>query len=101
MAMGFPTTWNWRVQPIQFLADTDDDGLTDGQEVNTTQTDPVVADSDGNGVIDGEDDLDLDGLSNAEELNTHQTDPLLADSDGDGLTDLKEVTLSLNPNVTT
>jgi hypothetical protein len=83
------------------LADTDDDGLTDGQEVNTTQTDPVVADSDGNGVIDGEDDLDLDGLSNAEELNTHQTDPLLADSDGDGLTDLKEVTLSLNPNVTT
>ncbi|MDA7529475.1 leucine-rich repeat protein, partial [bacterium] len=83
------------------LADTDDDGLTDGQEVNTTQTDPVVADSDGNGVIDGEDDLDLDGLSNAEELNTHQTDPLLADSDGDGLSDLKEVTLSLNPNVTT
>ncbi|MDA9831771.1 leucine-rich repeat protein, partial [Akkermansiaceae bacterium] len=83
------------------LADSDDDGLTDGQEVNFTQTDPVVADSDGNGVIDGEDDLDLDGLSNAEELNTHQTDPLLADTDGDGLTDLKEVTLFLDPNEST
>lgn len=35
------------------LADTDGDGLTDGQEVNTYQTDPLLADTDGGGQKDG------------------------------------------------
>ena len=83
------------------LADTDNDGLLDGDELTLTLTDPVVADSDGDGLLDGEDDQDDDGLTNSAELETHNTNPLLADSDGDGLTDLKEVTLSLDPNVTT
>jgi MYXO-CTERM domain-containing protein len=34
--------------------DTDDDGLTDGQEVEGTSTDPLVADTDGGGVSDGD-----------------------------------------------
>ena len=83
------------------LADTDNDELLDGDELTLTLTDPVVADSDGDGLLDGEDDQDDDGLTNSAELETHNTNPLLADSDGDGLTDLKEVTLSLDPNVTT
>jgi hypothetical protein len=35
--------------------DTDNDGLTDGEEVNDTGTDPLDADTDDDGVIDGED----------------------------------------------
>ena len=35
-------------------ADTDSDGLTDGQEVNQTGTDPLEPDSDGNGILDGQ-----------------------------------------------
>ena len=37
--------------------DTDGDGLTDGDEVNTTTTDPVVADTDGDEVTNGTDPL--------------------------------------------
>jgi hypothetical protein len=44
--------------------DTDDDGLTDGEEISTYGTDPLVADTDG------------DGLTDGEEVNTHGTDPL-------------------------
>lgn len=36
------------------LADTDEDGLTDGQEVDQYGTNPLVADSDGDGVLDGD-----------------------------------------------
>ncbi|MRG93283.1 DUF3344 domain-containing protein [Polyangium spumosum] len=65
--------------------DTDGDGLTDDYE-NTIGTDPNDADSDDDGVIDGEepnptDDTDGDGTINA-------LDP---DSDGDGLKDGTEM----------
>jgi len=59
--------------------DSDDDGLTDGAEVNTHGTDPLNPDSDG------------DGLTDGAEVNTHGTDPLDADTDNDGLTDGQEV----------
>lgn len=36
------------------LADTDEDGLTDGQEVDEYGTNPLVADTDGDGVLDGD-----------------------------------------------
>lgn len=61
-----------------FTADTDDDGLTDVQEMNTYLTNPLLADTDG--------DFDTD----AEEVanNTNPLDPLSSkDSDGDGLND--------------
>lgn len=60
-------------------ADSDNDGLSDGTEVNTHGTDPLDADSDN------------DGLSDTIEVNTHGTDPLDADSDNDGLSDGTEV----------
>ena len=59
--------------------DTDDDGLSDGAEVNTHGTDPLNPDTDGDGLLDGA------------EVNTHGTDPLDPDTDNDGLTDGQEV----------
>ncbi len=60
-------------------ADSDGDGLNDGAEVNTYHTDPLKADTDG------------DGLPDGAEIDTYNTDPLKLDSDGDGLTDGDEV----------
>ncbi len=60
--------------------------VTDGAEVDTHGTDPLVADSDG------------DGLSDGAELNTHATDPLDADSDDDGFDDGVEVSAGSDPN---
>jgi hypothetical protein len=58
------------------MADTDSDGVSDGQEVIDT-TNPLVADSDGDGLTDGEE-------------KTRNTNPLSKDTDGDGLSDLEE-----------
>ena len=54
--------------------DTDDDGLTDWQEIKVYHTDPHLADTDCDGVGDG------DEVQNG-------TDPLNPDSDGDGIPD--------------
>ena len=48
--------------------DTDSDGLSDGDEVNTYGTDPLNPDS------------DSDGLSDGDEVNTYGTDPLNPDN---------------------
>ena len=88
-------------------ADLDDDGLTNLQEY-TAKTNPLVADTDGDGLSDGYEvntslsnpllaDTDKDGLSDGAEIKTHSTNPLLADSDGDGLDDARELELGLNP----
>jgi uncharacterized repeat protein (TIGR02543 family) len=74
-----------------FVADTDGDRLSDWQEVHLTKTNPLLADSNGNGISDADEDSDGDGLSNLEEIATHGTDPLKADTDGDGLSDGEEL----------
>ncbi len=101
-------------------SDTDNDGLTDYEEVYITGTDPLKYDTDDNGINDTEDDSDDDGLSNREEialgtdprnadtdgdwlsdydeLNKYNTDPLKTDSDGDTLTDGDELVIGLDPN---
>lgn len=101
--------------------DTDSDGLPDGYEVLTLGTDPLKADTDGNGVKDSDEDADGDKLTNLEEykldtspinpdtdddgLNDYEevyiyhTDPLNADTDGDGLSDGKEINFNYNPNL--
>jgi outer membrane protein OmpA-like peptidoglycan-associated protein len=60
-------------------ADTDGDGLNDGDEVKKYMTNPLKADTDG------------DGLSDGDEVLKYHTDPLKADTDGDGLSDGDEV----------
>ncbi|UCC93180.1 MAG: hypothetical protein JSW25_00430 [Thermoplasmata archaeon] len=85
--------------------DTDDDGLLDGQECMKdnfdwcyTGTNPRRADTDGDGISDYYDDLDMDGLANFEEwiyiegqLPLGWTDPKDRDSDDDTVTDGREV----------
>ncbi len=99
--------------------DTDGDGLPDYIEVYSLVLDPTLADTDRNGVNDGEEDIDgegltninevkngtsivesdsdTDGLSDYEETVNYRTNPLKEDSDGDGAKDGKEMELGTNP----
>ena len=116
--------------------DSDDDGLTDQLELELG-SDPVIADTNNNGIPDGYEyhtlesdpadmesnvasqDFDEDGLTNLEEyelgtdpwnadtdgdllsdgdeVNIHGTDPLNHDTDGDGLLDGSEIKLGFDP----
>lgn len=60
-----------------YIDDSDNDGLSDGAEVNEYGTDPLVADTDGDELEDG-DEIILG------------TNPLVQDTDGDGIIDSKE-----------
>ena len=80
-----------------FDRDTDDDGLTDGQEVGagtSTTTFEMGADT---SPLDA--DTDDDGISDGEEVNAGDdgfvTDPLVSDTDGDGLPDGLETSSSV------
>jgi ELWxxDGT repeat protein len=73
----------WAV-PAAALADGDQDGLDDQDEV-ALGTDPADADSDD------------DGLTDGAEVNTHGTNPLSADTDGDGYSDFDELANGSNP----
>lgn len=64
--------------------DKDFDGLTDVEE-KKYGTDPLVADTDG------------DGLTDFYEINTYHTNPLKRDTDGDGYPDGIEVRRGFNP----
>ena len=65
------------------VADTDEDGLNDPDEVRITGTNPVEKDTDGDGTIDGDEDSDSDGVTDADELNKNNTNPTVADIDQD------------------
>ena len=65
-------------------SDADNDGLTNEEE-RALGTDPLLADS------------DRDGLEDAIEVKETGTNPLTADSDEDGLTDLQEFVAGTNP----
>jgi lysophospholipase L1-like esterase len=89
-----------------FCLDDDKDGLLNTLEAQLG-TDPLLADTDGDGLVDGSDgfvsigaipggvDINGDGFIDGEEL--YATDPLLADSDGDHLDDGLEVANSSDP----
>lgn len=64
--------------------DTDEDGLSDDEEVDVFGTDPALFDSDEDGLGDG-DEVDLG------------TDPLVFDTDGDGVGDGDEVDAGTDP----
>jgi hypothetical protein len=97
-----------RVGLDPLAADTDGDGLTDGQEVNTVHSDPVLDDTDGDGLLDGAEvnthgssplktDTDEDGLNDREEVVTYHSNPAVKDTDGDGFDDFFEVNTGFNP----
>jgi hypothetical protein len=69
--------------------DTDGDGLSDAFEVKF-QLNPVKQDSDGDGTPDGVEDEDGDTLTNSEEAALG-TSPSSGDTDADGLLDQEEV----------
>ncbi|MFN8661712.1 MAG: hypothetical protein U0075_07450 [Thermomicrobiales bacterium] len=98
------------LQPLDANAaeiDSDSDNLTDAQEAELG-TDPFLADSDGDGLVDGDEtgfydtdplvaDTDEDGLSDQDEVATFFTNPFLTDTDGDGVSDGDEVAEQTNP----
>jgi len=82
--------------------DTDGDGLTDKEEMQTVKTDPTNPDTDGDGLSDYEEyrvyktnprqpDTDYDGLNDYEEVKIYKTNPNVMDTDKDGLDDYFEV----------
>ena len=90
--------------------DPDGDGL-DNCEESAQGTDPMKADTDGDGLRDGAEvfgshntdptnpDTDGDGLDDGKEVNGTKTDPTKKDTDGDGLSDAAEVnTHNTDPN---
>lgn len=99
--------------------DSDNDGLSDYDELIKTNSDPCVYDSLKPGVLDSLYDIDGDGLDNKTELKygtdplktdtdddglndndeifKYNTNPLLADTDSDGLKDISEIRLGTNP----
>ena len=78
-------------------ADTDGDQLSDGVELNVLGTDPLDTDSDDDSVPDGDEDADEDGLSNASEVNVYGTDPTDRDTDDDFFSDGEELAYGTNP----
>jgi outer membrane protein OmpA-like peptidoglycan-associated protein len=89
-------------------ADTDGDGLSDGDEVNRYHTDPLKVDTDGDGLSDYDEimkyhtdplkvDTDGDGLSDYDEVMKYHTDPLKVDTDGGGINDGAEIARGTNP----
>lgn len=87
--------------------DSDDDGISDGDEVNVYGSDPLNLDTDGDTLYDGGElvygtgilnpDTDGDGLSDGEEVYVYFTNPTVADTDGDGIPDGEEVRNGTNP----
>lgn len=79
--------------------DSDGDGLSDYDEKHIYFTNPYEADSNNNGILDGDEDLDGDGLSVREELDIYQTNPAYDDTDYDELNDGDEVLIyGTDPN---
>ncbi len=73
-----------------YLVDTDGDGYTDGEEIDSG-TNPADA-NEYPGSAEISKDTDGDGLSDVDEETIYGTDPSLSDTDGDGYPDLLEVT---------
>lgn len=84
------------------IADTDNDGLTDGDEIDVYNTKPYLSDTDNDGIDDYRElfvyttnprsrDSDNDGIHDNDELTRYGTDPLLTDTDNDGLSDGAEL----------
>lgn len=81
---------NWEIDSVavEYLPDSDDDGMPDAYEAARPPLDGATNDAD--------DDEDLDGATNLEEFLAG-TDPNDSDSDDDGLLDGEEMTAGTDP----
>lgn len=106
---GVDNAGEYRFGTDPFSADSDGDGLSDGDEINTYRSNPRSSDTDDDGLTDAEEvqvhgsdptdaDSDDDGLDDFEEVTNYQTDPTQADTDNDGVGDLEEIRLQTDPN---
>ncbi|MDP7610438.1 MAG: hypothetical protein QGH19_01575, partial [Candidatus Woesearchaeota archaeon] len=81
------------VQPL----DSDSDGLPNDWEI-LYDLDPNNKDSNGNGILDPDEDLDDDGLTNLEEWESkYAIDPRNSDTDGDSYSDKEELDAGTDP----
>jgi outer membrane protein OmpA-like peptidoglycan-associated protein len=69
--------FKYKTDPLK--KDSDDDMLSDYDEITLHKTDPLLADTDG------------DKLRDGDEINKYKTDPLNRDTDGDGIDDSGEI----------
>ena len=81
--------------PVVFSDDSDSDGLPDDIEA-LLGTDPFDADSDDDGIVDGNEDKNQDGVIDS---SIGETDPTNPDSDGDGFYDGTEIGLLEPQNI--
>ena len=72
--------------------DRDEDGLPDCIETNTGCTKVDVQDSDGDGILDGQEDANQNGI-----VDNGETHPCMDDTDSDGMKDGWEIIGGLNP----
>ena len=79
--------------------DTDDDGLDDWTEIYVLGYNPIHSDTDGDGIIDGDEDEDGDSLTNAFEVNEFGSSPIASDTDNERLTDNEEYTYGTSPTM--
>ncbi len=95
---GLPVFVKYRIGADPFAFDSDGDWLLDDFELMhlALTTSVCSSDSDGNGILDRDEDPDDDGLSNYEE-QTYGTEPLMADTDDDALPDREEISLGTDP----
>lgn len=91
-----------------YSADSDDDGMTDYDEVYIYKTDALMSDSDKDAIPDiaeitmyfsdpTKKDTDNDSVMDADEISIFKTNPRNSDSDGDKLLDIEEIRLGTNP----
>lgn len=79
--------------------DKDGDGFINTQEA-AAHTNPLLADSDGDGVVDGADTFPLDVLESNDNDHDGIGDNTDTDDDNDGLTDVQELALGTSSTVT-
>ncbi|MBR1377177.1 MAG: hypothetical protein IJ565_05170 [Bacilli bacterium] len=79
------------------LADSDNDGLSDYDEIYLTNTNPTLYAS-YNNISDSLNDADGDGLSNKDEI-LYGSNPTIYDTDGDGLSDSLEKQYGTNYSI--
>jgi len=100
--------FGWTITDGGVLTDSDADGIDDQTELDNG-TDPLLVDTDNDGLNDNEEgllDSDQDGLIDARESNITDTDnngifdylDASTDSDEDGVTDAREIILGTDPS---